>query len=188
MVISFGGVSTVKDDKRVEDHFALLWDNDYSAVYLGKKEFVHEEEDLNFKYRYGIIVTDMEKMTGDDNIDLSIAVELLLVVSPDSMVEKELKRLQEDMGVDQYMEEDTMFGDLIEAGYGVRFGIDYVENDPDEELHKIGGVVEKVEAIAQVYEAMDSMRGFTLDKPWNKVGTNGWDSIKHIVYGEPLFG
>jgi len=187
VLISFGGVSTESRNRRVEDHFELCRDDDFYAVYLSKKKFKHEEEDMNFEYKYGILVTDLSDYLEEHEGGLTIAVELLLVVSPYSMTEEEKEYLMGFTGVDMYTTEESMYEDLILHGYGIRFGIEYVKDEKQVELSKIPGVIEVVQAITEVYEGIDLVRGFYLDKPWNKVGTNGWDVIKNIVYGEPLF-
>jgi len=187
MATSFGGISTESRNRKVEDHFELYRDDDYNAVYLSKKKFKYEEEDMNFEYKYGILVTDLSDYLEEYEGGLTIAVELLLVVSPYSMTEEAKEYFMRFTGADMYTTEESMYEDLILGGYGIRFGIEYVKDEKQVELSNISGVIEVVQAITEVYETIDSMRSFYLDKPWNKVGTNGWDLIKHLVYGEPLF-
>lgn len=47
--------------------------------------------------------------------------------------------------------------------------------------------MDSLDDVASVVEVVDSFRGFYIDKPWNRIGTTGWDTLKHNVNGETLF-
>lgn len=45
-------------------------------------------------------------------------------------------------------------------------------------------ITDKLNDIATVVDTIDAMRGFYLDKAWNRMGTTGWDSLHEMVEGK----
>lgn len=184
----FGGVSTYKESVNVEEHFEE-WYNDAGNLFLlGKKEFQHEEEGFNFKYRYAIRALDIEELSGEEGAPIHI--ELLLVPSPESLCEKAI----EDVGGSFDWDSDDLsieckYWDIAEYSYAVRMLEDSIEGLTEDkyDLLDLEPVKAKIEALVATYEAVDSMRGFNLDRAWNMIGTTGWDTLKCAILGEQLF-
>lgn len=155
-----------------------------SEIYLiGKREFKHEEGSLTFKYRYVVTVIDMEEITDED---LPVTVELSLVVTPSSMTQERRKDIAYTNGMEDEEDYVPSFEDVVMEGVGITFGryaVEGVEGDMLEDKR----IQEILEEISKKYETMDSMRGFYLDRPWNRIGTTGWDMLEHLVLGEELF-
>ena len=181
----FAGISAYVEEVNVEEHFEE-WYNDGGMLYLiSKKEYEHDEsgeDEFNFKYKYVIRVMDLEEFSGEEGAP--IAIELLLVPSPDSLCEEERESVKDSMG-----NEDIDYYDISEYGISVRMGDDYLEGIEGDKynLDDIEAVRERIEAITAIYESVNSLRGFHLDRPWNMIGTNGWDTIRNAVLGEELF-
>lgn len=185
MMREFAGISAYAEEVNVEEHFEE-WYNDDGMLYLvSKKEYEHGEhgeDDLNFKYKYVIRVMDIANFSGDE--EAPIAIELLLVPSPESLCEEVRESVKDSTG-----NEEIDYYDVSEYGISVRMGDDYIEGIEGDRyyLDEIEAVREKIEAVVAVYEAVDSMRGFYLDRAWNMVGTTGWDTLNNAIKNEPLF-
>lgn len=181
----FAGIGTYVDEVNVEEHFEE-WYNDDGMLYLvSRKEYEHDEhgeDDINFKYKYVIRVMDIANLSGDE--EAPIAIELLLVPSPDSLCEEIRESVKYSMG-----NEGIDYYDVSEYGISVRMADEYLEGIEEDKynLDEIEAVRERIEAITAIYEVVDSMRGFHLDRSWNMIGTTGWDTLRNAVLGEELF-
>ena len=185
MMREFAGVSAYVEEVKVEEHFEE-WYNDDGMLYLvSKKEYEHDEhgeDDINFKYKYVIRAMDIANLSGDE--EAPIAIELLLVPSPESLCEDTRESVKDSMG-----NEDIDYYDVSEYGISVRMADEYLEGIEEDKynLDDIEAVRDMVEAITATYESMDRMRGFYLDRSWNRIGTTGWDTLRNAVLGEELF-
>ena len=181
----FAGISAYVEEVNVEEHFEE-WYNDDGMLYLvSKKEYEHDEDgedDINFKYKYVIRVMDIANLSGDEGAP--IAIELLLVPSPESLCEEVRESVVYSMG-----NEEIDYYDIAEYGISVRMADEYLEGIEEDKynLYRIEAVRKKIEAITAIYESIDTFRGFYLDRAWNMVGTTGWDTLKNAVLGERLF-
>ena len=188
MLREFGGVSTYLEEVNVEEHFEERCNDAGYLFLLGKKEFQHEEEGLNFKYRYAIRVLDLEELSGEEGAP--ILIELLLVPSPESLCEKAIEDVGEsfDWGRGDLLIE-CKYWDIAEYSYAVRMLEDSIKGVTEDkyDLLELEPVKAKIEALVAVYEAVDGMRGFYLDRAWNLIGTTGWDTLNNAINNEPLF-
>lgn len=168
--------------KKYTDNFEELY-SDNEVYLLSKDEFEHNEGELSFKYRYAITIIDMEEITGED---LPVTVELSLIVSPESITKDRIRDIAYTNGMEDEEDYTPSFLDTIMDGTGITFKQYAVENVEGEMLEddKVLGIVGDMN---KEYHALDSMRGFYLDKPWNRIGTTGWDMVEHLVLGEELF-
>lgn len=177
----FGGMITEIEDIKWEEHFEEIYDDGSSTVILQSKEtFEHREDGLNFDYKYLIEIADLIEW-GSESEDIVISV--FLVPSLDSLHKEHREAvtfgLTEDDPVD-YL--DVYYGE----GIGVPIGEKSTPRE-DIELLEIEGVVEVLKDISAVYKGLDNLRGFYLDRGWNKLGTTGWDSLQHYIHNKPLF-
>jgi len=182
MMREFGGVSAYVEEVKVEEHFEEGYNDAGYLFLLGKKEFQHEEEGLNFKYRYAIRVLDLEELSGEEGAPIYIG--LWLIPSPESLCEEIRESIISTMG-----NEDIGYYDVFEYGISVKMADEYLEGIKEDKynLNDIEAVRERIEAITATYESMDSMRGFYLDRSWNGIGTTGWDTLNNAINNEPLF-
>ena len=174
--VEFDNMKTdVRNVIEVDSTFERYMGDD--LLFVSKEEFTHEEEGLDFKYKYVIEVIDLEEHTGDDG---AIMV-LELVVAPDSLHEEIREEIKETIGL-----EGTDYGvsylDIKQYGLGVQMAIEEFE---EFDLDVIEG---KLDTLATLVPMVDSFRGFKLDNAWNLIGTTGWDTIRHLMFNENLFG
>jgi hypothetical protein len=189
MMREFGGVSTYVEEVNVEEHFEEFYNKTYQVVYFSKKTFRHEEEDLTFNYKYAIVVTDVQFYSGDG--DAPISVELMLVPSFYDLTEENKENIRDYNGYgDDEISEEQMWMDVLDYSYAVKMGEESIDNPTDDirdEWIESEPIKALIESAVAVYEAVDRMRGFYLDRAWNMIGTTGWDTLKNAINGEKLF-
>lgn len=189
MMREFAGISTYMEKVDFDEHFEEYYNSDERAVYFSKKTFRHEEEGyLDFSYKYAIVVTDIGLYTGD----APIVVELMLVPSFHDLAEKNKESIRDFNGYsdDDEISEDWLWMDVLDYSYAVKMGEESIDNPTDDirdEWIKSKPIQAILESIVAIYESINSLRGFYLDRAWNMVGTTGWDTLKNAINGEPLF-
>ena len=102
-------------------------------------------------------------------------MEMLLVPTIDSLLPKKRKALQDMVGEDG----EPNLIDLIDEGSYVQFGFEAVKVDPDKGYDAV--MNPKYDEAASVVDNMNFMRGFYLDKAWNRIGSTGWDILNDLV-------
>ena len=157
----FLGISGERENIDFSADFDLVDSDEDYVIYQSKEEFVHEEDGLNFKYRYMVDFVQAYWLEGDEWL-----CSFCLVVSPESVHDKEL--------LDG---EETYLG-CFNNGYRVTL---YNAECKEENVETI------MDNITGAYKAVDSLIGFYLDKPFNRLGTPNWNIIKNVVNGTPLF-
>lgn len=182
IIKEFGGVSAYVEEVKVEEHFEERYNDAGYLFLLGKKEFQHEEEGLNFKYRYAIRVLDLEELSGEEGAPINIG--LWLIPSPESLCEEIRESMISTIG-----DEDIDYFDVAEYGISVRMADEYLEGIKEDKynLYDIEAIRERIEAITATYESVNSLRGFYLDRIWNRMGVTGWDTLNNAINNEPLF-
>ena len=189
--VEFGGMSTyVEGLVDWREKFEEVFDNEQNVIYLSKETYKHEEDDFNFDYKYAIRVTDIAYATGEE--DAPTVVELYLVPSFDNLSDKNKRGLMDSMGWSEEDEVSEMWKwiDVLEYSYAVRMGGISLEGLSEDDRHQwtdLKAIQDILEAITAVYEAIDGLRGFYLDRPWNMIGTNGWDTLQNAMNDEELF-
>ena len=158
------------------EKFEQLYENDDETLYVSKEQFHHDEDDgFKFDYKYVVRFVDYSNYAES----LKIVYDLLMVVMPQSLHESQVKELSMQFGEGFDMSQVGVRDVLNFLNAFVVFGEgkcdDWSETD---------GVLLR---IAHVFELMDSMRGFSLDKGWNSIGSTGWDILDHAVNGKNLF-
>ena len=185
----FGGVSTYMEKVDFDEHFEEYYGSDDRVVYFSKKTFKHEEEDLTFNYKYAIVVTDVQFYSGDG--DAPMLVELILVPDYKDLTEENKENIKDYNGYsDGEISEGWMWMDVLDYSFAVSMCAESIDNPTDDirdEWVESEPIKALVESAVAVYESVDSIRGFYLDRAWNMVGTTGWDTLKNAVLGERLF-
>jgi hypothetical protein len=180
-VYSFAGAS-VRTNKNVYvgKMWETMYDDDGRFTLETKNTYEHkdDEEGKSFKYKYVIsgYVVDEEK--GDANIDLFLAV------LPESMCEESRAKVASCMGWEEGCGWELGARDVADYGLGVRIdseiydfkGDGYHIFDKKETKHII-------KSICLVLGAIDGLRGFSMDKAYNRIGTTGWDVIEECLTG-----
>jgi hypothetical protein len=189
MLREFAGISTYMEKVDFNKHFEKYYDGDDRAVYFSKKTFRYEEEGyLDFSYKYAIVVTDTRVYTGDD--DAPIVVELMLVPSFNDLAEENKESLRSYMGYDDGEDDEWHWMDVLDYSFAVKMGEESIDN-PNEDIRDEWINSEPIKAILDsivaIYESVDSLRGFYLDRAWNMIGTTGWDTLNNAINNEPLF-
>ena len=163
------GIEGNKTINSWREKFDCVYNNGDNALYVSKQEFEGGEEEVqDFHYKYAIECFEYETNKW--------CYALSLVVMP-SYCNKEFLSSVASCGCIDENEVEVM--DIIQHGGGsVQFGCETFEAD---ELNE-----DVLTDIANVFETMDSLRGFYLDKAWNGIGSNGWDTLNHCINGEDL--
>jgi len=190
MLREFGGVSAYMEKVDFDEHFEEYYNNNADRiVYFSRKTFRHEEEDLTFNYKYAIVVTDVGAYTGDGYDP--IVVELLLVPSFNDLTEENKNNIRDCYGYgDDEISEKWLWMDVLDYSFAVKIGEESVSNPSEDERDEwinsepIKAILESAVA---VYEVVDSLRGFYLDKAWNRIGTTGWDILNNAIKNESLY-
>lgn len=161
--------------EKLASHFDKIIDME-ETVFATKKTFEHVEEGLNFKYKY---IIDCVACEG------KMFYSLEMIILPESCCEEYLIGCLSSSGFDDVddVDELSLIDTFFYGGNTITFGTES-EDTPAEDNDWNYDLLDK---IASVYETFDSLRGFYIDKPWNAIGTTGWDTIKHCVNGDKLF-
>jgi len=167
---------------KLENHRDLFdydFDNQGEEVVLSsKKTYTHEDNDVkygDFKFNYKYVIQAIWNPDKAEND--KVYISLNLVVTPDSMSQKNLKSVMEFCGLED--KEDIRMSDVIADGTGcIQFQCDKFIVNNDEELEYI------FDKITSVVGMCDSLRGFYLDKTWNMIGTTGWNTLYDCLFDE----
>ena len=173
------GISTNDDTNAFEDKFEELIDLDSELYYQSQETFKHDvDDDLYFEYKYVVEIYDMDELTGEDTGDYSVS--LLLVPTFESLCKEKREGVLDCTGVD---EDSVTLYDVISYGISVPLGNVSVKHN-GKSMDKCEGLQEKLRAIANVFESIDGLRGFYLDRYVNRIGTTGWDLLHDYVNGK----
>ena len=194
-MVSFAGWSTEKaiDYNEV---FDIEYNDDGSITMVSKETFIHDEEDNenNFEYKLVLRGTDM----GAFSCGNTIVFELVMMPLPKYWHESVIRDAARTFGWEdepiEKLYEMFMSSDAYDAGCTVRLDGDSIDYTPDDTLDdgyyydilECEDAVKMMNAAAAVCLAMNSMRGFSLDRPWNRIGSTGWDALDHILHGADL--
>lgn len=160
------GIELLSSVINVNDKFVCVFDDDDMVFYESKETFHHEEEGLTFDYKYAIVGEYCEGKT---------YYSLDLVPCANSLNEKKRADVASCSCMD---EEDIETYDIWSYGCNVHLGC---ESEEGEEFNN-----KYFDLIASVFETINSMRGFYLDKAVNRIGNSGWDMLNDFVNGIPF--
>ena len=167
---------------KFSDKFDVEYDDDGHFTAVSKKTFRHEDDELTFDYKYVIEIVDM-KAYGDGN---DIYAELYLMPTPEALHPHAQEQIMSFCGVDEIG--DISYMDMIAyGGSGVSMAIESWKDEEainpleDEKCKQV------LDNIATLFESIDRMRGFYIDKCWNVIGSTGWDVLRNAILNEELF-
>ena len=184
MIVNFDGWTTehIIDWK---EKFEEEYNDDGQLILVSKETFANEkDEDLPaFEYKYVIRCWDLPRFGSEDN---SISVELFMTPLPKYYNKETLNRLLSYSGYTSI--DDLWFEDYLD-GCAVRIADEYINYDENNEegFYNVldnEEIVNTLNAIASVLDAVDRFKAFKLDASWNYIGTTGWDTLREILLGE----
>lgn len=150
----------------VETKFDEVFNDCDMVFYESKETFHHDEEGLSFDYKYAIVGECCEGM---------LYYSLYLVPCANSLGEKNRSVVASCCGLD---EEDLTIYDIWSYGCNVQFGC---ESEEGEEFND-----EYFSLISSVFETINSLKGFYLDRYVNRIGNNGWDMLEDFINDVPF--
>ena len=164
--ITFSGMtpSVIKD---VEELFDVMRDDDEQYLAISKETFEHNEteDNLVFKYKY---VIEADYCEGDWFYSLE------LVVLPEYLCQSKKESVASCCCIDV---EEINVEDVKDYGATILMGSDKTDGE-DIDYNMIN-------CIASVFECVNSMRGFHLDKHQGVV--NGLDLLKNFLHGKDIY-
>lgn len=180
MKYNFAGVSTDDDRYTLKDKFIERYNDGDEAYYVSKQTFNHVEDGLSFRYKYVIEVMDMRELCGEDRV----TVNLLIVPTLQSLSEKNRKSVLEGFGDDVPTYDITP--DIVMTGLSVALGGEAFEVGEDDDWEDHDEIRECLNGIANIFETINSMRGFWLDRIQNRIGNTGWDFLHDYINDKPF--
>lgn len=178
--IEFGGVSTTSRAKSFNRKFDTICEYDSESYYESKKTYKHEEDGFTFDYKYVVRVEDFYELSGDEEFKDKLNFELFMVPTKDSFCDCKLEQIAKSSCVE--LDEVNNY-DIVSYGCGAGLGSEMVSGIKSWKSRKI---TDKLNDIATVVDTIDAMRGFYLDRAWNRMGTTGWDSLHEMVNGTDM--
>lgn len=147
-------------------------DYDDEEMYLESKEvFHHEEMCLSFDYKY--VITAIQ-------FDDTFHYEVCLVPMPYSLCKEKRKSVCDCCGID---EKELLVRDVYDYGIAVRFG----SYDTDDVTTEMPFEEDVINGLAYAVGTADRLRGFYIDKKWNRAGNTGWDTLYNAINNKPMF-
>lgn len=172
------GIGTNVLYHRLNEKFDVVVSDPSSQIFLqSKKVFRHEEDGLKFDYRYCIEVINLADWTGEDG---KVLVNLKLVPEFGSLCVQR----QADVFSSSGLENSNEVGSYDVDGYGLSVPIGSETLEITTSLDRSRKVKRLLDIAASVFESIDSLRGFYLDRPVNMIGVNGWDLLYDFINGE----
>jgi hypothetical protein len=153
----------------IETKFELLRSMDAyddTELYVSKETFKHDlDEDLKFDYKYFI-----EAYHYTEEGENRTYYTLYLVPMFNSLADKRKNDVAENAGDPENATAEDVFD------YGIQ--IVMARTNFDGEYDK--SIMDKV---ASVFETIDRLKGFYLDKAQNRLGSTGWDMLDDYING-----
>lgn len=186
-MLSFGAISFAAVQKmELLDKFEELYNDDGFAIFQSKKTYHSDDEAYKpFTYKLIIRATALGQFIGESEEGHNdVHIELSMCPLPEFLSEKAANEIKDNMGVDEL----TVY-DIVECDSCLELESDTViitEDDDAYDVLDIDIVKEKLDCAATAAEALNSIRGFLLDKPWNLIGNTGWDLLDELIEGIDL--
>lgn len=176
------GISSNGDNKFQDKFNCLFEDND--AFYESKETFHHEDE-TSFDYKFCVEIIDLEYATGEEEDKNKYGIELAIVPMFHSLCDKQKKSILDCSCI---TEDEVNTRDTYQEGCSIMIGYEEVVVSIDDFESGKGfegcePIMSRLNAIANIFECVNSLRGFYLDKPQNAIGTTGWDLIEDYING-----
>ena len=183
--ISFGGITTSGPIRKFSELFEEEYNDDGRMVAVSKETFHHDDNPLSFDYKYVVEVFDMRAFVGEDEApEDNMVINLYLMPTPESLCKEIQHNILSCNGNDDVS--SIWYDDMISYGgcgvimesnsWHAEGDLCDVTDDPK--------CVETLDAMATVLSFIDGMRGFYIDRCWNRIGSTGWDTLEHAIHDE----
>lgn len=183
-MLNFGAISFETAQKMdLLDKFEELYNDDGFAIFQSKKTY-HSDDEVYKPFDYKLIIraTALGQFIGEDEEGHNdVYIELSMCPLPEFLSEKAANEIKDCMGVDEL----TVY-DIVEYGRCPELESDTVVITDDDDAYNILDVdtaKEKLDCAATAAEIFNSIRGFSLDKPWNLISNTGWDLLDELING-----
>ena len=183
-MLNFGAISFETTQKMdLLDKFEELYNDDGFAIFQSKKTY-HSDDEVYKPFDYKLIIraTALGQFIGEDEEGHNdVYIELSMCPLPEFLSEKAVNEIKDCMGVDEL----TVY-DIVEYGRCPELESDTVVITDDDDAYNILDVdtaKEKLDCAATAAEIFNSIRGFSLDKPWNLISNTGWDLLDELING-----
>lgn len=183
-MLNFGAVSFETAQKtELLDKFDELYNDDGFAIFESKKTYHSDDEDYKpFDYKLVIRATTLGQFIGEgEDGHNDVHIELLMCPLPEFLSEKTADEIKDSMGVDKL----TVY-DIAEYGSCPELESDTIVITDDDDAYNVLDVdviKKKLDCAATAAETFNSLRGFSLDKPWNLLSNTGWDLLDEMIEG-----
>lgn len=171
------GIKTDNDEKKFNDEFEIIADYDSETYYQSKQTYQFRDNELNFDYKFVVEVYDIHEMTGKEVDEYSVS--LLLVPTLNSLNPQKKQNVLDQSCIDE--DEATMY-DIVSYGIRVTLGAETIKQN-GKYWDECEPLQEALNAIANVYDTVNSLLGFYLDKYVNRIGNDGWDLLQDFING-----
>ena len=186
-MLNFGAVSFETAQKtELLDKFDELYNDDGFAIFESKKTYHSDDEDYKpFDYKPVIRAPALGQFIGEgEDGHNDVHIELSMCPLPEFLSEKIADEIKDSMGVDKL----TVY-DIAEYGSCPELESDTIVITDDDDAYNVLDVdviKKKLDCAATAAETFNSLRGFSLDKPWNLLSNTGWDLLDEMIEGIDL--
>lgn len=183
-MLNFGAVSfEIAQKAELLDKFDELYNDDGFAIFESKKTYHSDDENYKpFDYKLIIRATALGQFIGEgEDGHNDVHIELSMCPLPKFLSEKVANEIKDSTGVDEL----TVY-DIVEYGSCPELESDTVvitDNDDAYNVLDVNIIKEKLDCAATVAETFNSLRGFSLDKPWNLISNTGWNLLDELIEG-----
>ena len=178
---SFANISTDSEQFTLEDKFVERYNDSGEAIYVSKRTFNHVEEGLSFRYKYLVEVCDMRELCGEDKV----CVNLYIVPTLQSLTESGRRSVLSGFE-SGFVPTFDLTDEIHRDGYSICMGGESFDMDEETPWDEDERFTEALNTAANVFETINSLRGFYLDRVQNGIGNDGWDFLKDYINDEPF--
>lgn len=170
--------TNIEPKERWEEEWECIRNTDDEAFFITKQTFSHEEENLNFEYKYMIQFADNHPYAEDEEPESYI--NLFLVPLAKYFQEETIQQIRKDYELEEDIE--IPLDVLLEYKQ-----CPVLEKETNNMLFKEPWTKDKkvndflCKASISI-KAINNIRKFFLDKPENALGVTGWDYLKEILW------
>lgn len=140
-----------------------------------------EIDDKVIKCDLFVHILNMPALTDWEDETNPFVGELLLIPQTKYIRQDKLDGVIECCGIEitkEILKSDMFQCDIMKYGYSIRLGDDIKGSDIDKMKQEL----------ANNAVPLAGLIGFSLDRPWNKIGSTGWDTLNELcISGEPCF-
>lgn len=170
------------------DKFDVLYDDGGEMRLITKETYSTEvDEDMPaFKYKYILNCMDLQ-----GSQEKSIVIQCLMCPLPEYVNKETLSEITDDL--------DFYFSDATSSGILPNMGDEYINYDPEQIPEDENGnrwydyyyhltdnkdFIQVLNVVATMIDDLDIMKGWRMDRVWNRIGNTGWDLLNNLLNGK----